>query len=83
MRVNVYKEELTEDIAVVTKTPKNLPSKLYGVSFYLESSPKLHKSPEDDDRSAVILWGTSPDKLLELLANATKAVERFKRQDTK
>jgi hypothetical protein len=82
MRVNVYREELTDDIEVVTKTPKNS-RELYGVSFYLESSPKLHKTHDDDDRGAVILWGESPDKLLELLSKATTAVERFKRQNSK
>jgi hypothetical protein len=76
MRVNVYKEEWNQEIEVVTKTPEG--KKLYGLRFYLESSPKLHNVDGDKDTSAVTFWEESPEKLLELLSRARSIVERFK-----
>jgi hypothetical protein len=55
MRVNVYEEELTDDLTIVTAEPE--PGKRFlGVRFYLKSSPALHNVATDDDRSAVTLW---------------------------
>lgn len=63
MRINVYAEELTDDITVVKTHAVNQDRTAFtgktfsGIRFYLESSDKLHNSPEDDDRSAVTFWG--------------------------
>lgn len=79
MRVNVYAEELTHRVKVVTKPEK---TKLTGICFYLElpatvdgknySGPFIHR-PEDDDSSAVTFWGT-PERLRQLLRNALVAL---------
>lgn len=60
MRVNVYSEELTDDIVLIEKRDivgeDGDPVTFYGVRWYLESSPKMHVTPHDDDRSAVTFW---------------------------
>ena len=54
-RFNVYHEELTNDVKVVTKRAEN--GKEYiGLRFFLESTESLHYTPENDDRSAVTFW---------------------------
>lgn len=55
MRINVYTEELTDDIRIVkttAKTGKSYPA----VRFMLESSDRLHNKSDDDDRTAVTFW---------------------------
>ena len=81
MRINVYKEELTDRVKVVSKTAEKI--KYYGVRFYLElpatvdgkqhKSPFMHQ-PGDDDSSAVTFWG-SRDRLHELMATAVQALD--------
>ena len=51
MRVNVYAEELTQDVQIVEKNGH------HGLRFYLHSPHQLHHRPDDDDRSAITLWG--------------------------
>jgi hypothetical protein len=65
MRVNIYGEELTDRIEIVTKEVNG--RVFTGVRFYLElpvtvngeqhRGPFLHR-PGDDDSSAVTFWGT-------------------------
>lgn len=55
MRVNVYAEELTDEVKVV-ETTADTGRKFYGLRFFLCSPEELHHSPGDDDRSAVTLW---------------------------
>ena len=77
MRVNVYAQEITSRLEIVTATAENTRATFYGLRFYLESSDKLFppKHP-DDDSSAVTFWiksgkdGYMPgdeDKLLHIL----------------
>lgn len=71
MRVNVYAEEMTEKVEVISKTTAD--GTFTGVRFYLElpvtlpmngegsvnqvvRGPFIHK-PGDDDSSAVTFWG--------------------------
>lgn len=54
MRVNVYSEELTEDIEIIEPSERNHGH--YGIRFYLASSPALDCEEGDDDRSAVTFW---------------------------
>ncbi len=54
MRINVYAEELTQDIEVVTKVVDG--RTFYAVRLFLKSPPELHHTVEDDDRSAITLW---------------------------
>lgn len=59
MRLNVYAEELTDEVDVVTKVVEDEEfgrRVFYGVRLYLKSPPELHHSTEDDDRSAITLW---------------------------
>lgn len=64
MRVNVYAEEMTDRIEIISKT---IDGQVFtGIRFYLElpvtvageqlAGPFIHK-PGDDDSSAVTFWG--------------------------
>lgn len=59
VRINIYAEELTNEVEVVTKTVTDDEfgeRTFYGLRFYLKSPPELHHSADDDDRSAVTMW---------------------------
>lgn len=92
MRINVYAEELTDEVEVVRKevTDENFGCRtFYGVRMYLKSAPELHADPEDDDRSAITFWvpwtrkdGHQPQTLIELLTNmAFSVAEEFGPKD--
>lgn len=55
MRINVYSQELTEEVVEVSKV-SNTGIEYKAVQFVLHSSPMLHHPPMDDDRSAVTFW---------------------------
>ena len=55
MRVNIYSQELTEELLEVSKV-SNTGVEYKAVQFVLHSSPMLHHPPQDDDRSAVTFW---------------------------
>lgn len=55
MRINVYSQELTDEIADVQKV-SNTGLTYSAVQMILHSSPMLHHPPQDDDRSAVTFW---------------------------
>jgi hypothetical protein len=55
MRINVYNEELTSDVQVVTVEPRP-GRKFIGVRLMLKSPSGLHHTPQDDDRSGVTFW---------------------------
>ncbi len=71
MRVNVYAEEMTEQVEIITK--ENDDGKFTGVRFYLHlpvtvqgkqiKGPFIHK-PGDDDSSAVTFWGKQDLRLV-------------------
>ena len=84
MRVNVYAEELTDRVEIVSK---EIDGHTYtGVRFYLElpvtingsnyTGPFLH-SPGDDDSSAVTFWGKT--QLRKLLAEGIRKLDLHKR----
>src|SRR5437660_12082418 len=62
MRVNVYAEELPalsvttsgRDIAIVEKVVDG--KHFYAIRLFLQSSPMLHNTTTDDDRSAITFW---------------------------
>jgi hypothetical protein len=54
MRVNLYEEELTDEIKLVTTEAEG--RTFYGVRFFLASANELHHTASDDDRSAVTFW---------------------------
>jgi hypothetical protein len=79
IRLNIYAEELTDEVEVTTKTvfdAKFGERTFYGVRLFLKSPEELHADPADDDRSAITFWvkwtaadGTDPTILLSALAN--------------
>lgn len=80
MRVNVYAEEMTDKVEIVSK---EIDGQIFtGVRFYLElpvttpdgeiSGPFIHR-PGDDDSSAVTFWGKR--NLLFVLQAAIKSLD--------
>lgn len=67
MRINVYSQELTDEVNVLEKT-SNTGLVYSAVQMMLHSSPMLHHPPEDDDRSAVTFWLPKSKARRELLA---------------
>lgn len=66
MRINVYSQELTNEIAKVEKV-SNTGLTYSAVQLILHSSEFLHHPPKDDDRSAVTFWlPKSPERREEL-----------------
>lgn len=55
MRINVYSQELTDEVNLVSKE-SNTGVTYHAVQLMLHSSPMLHHPPQDDDRSAVTIW---------------------------
>lgn len=69
MRINVYSQELTDEVATVEK--KSNTGLVYSaVQLILHSSPMLHHPPKDDDRSAVTFWLPKSPARREALAQA-------------
>lgn len=59
MRINVYAEELLTDrcVELVSKKVKETGRVYYGVRLYLNSPDSLHFDEDDDDRTAITIWG--------------------------
>lgn len=55
MRINVYSQELTKEVQLVSKVA-DTGIRYYGVRMYLASPDILHHTKEDDDRSAITFW---------------------------
>lgn len=55
MRLNVYSQELTNEIELVEQIA-NTGVKYHAVRLILHSSEKLHHPLKDDDRSAITFW---------------------------
>jgi hypothetical protein len=55
MRINVYSQELTKEIKVISKKA-DTGLVYHGVRMYLASPDILHHTEEDDDRSAITFW---------------------------
>ena len=73
MRVNIYSQELTEEVIRIEKFSNT--GKLYvGAQLILHSSHFLHHPPADDDRSAVTFWLPSSAKRNILLSNAFQKI---------
>lgn len=69
MRINVYSQELTDEVNVLEK--KSNTGLIYSaVQIMLHSSPMLHHPPHDDDRSAVTFWLPKSTERREALAKA-------------
>lgn len=69
MRINVYSQELTDEVGTVEKV-SNTGLTYSAVQLMLHSSPMLHHPPADDDRSAVTFWLPKSAERREALAKA-------------
>lgn len=67
MRINIYSQELTDEINTVEKV-SNTGLTYSAVQLMLHSSPMLHHPPSDDDRSAVVVWLPKSRERRQLLA---------------
>lgn len=56
MRVNVYGQELSRFVSLVTQENREKSQVFFGVRFALLSQPLESCVSEDDDRSAVTFW---------------------------
>jgi len=55
MRINVYSQELTNEVVTIAKE-SNTGVVYHAAQLILHSSERLHHPPQDDDRSAVTFW---------------------------
>ena len=69
MRINVYSQELTDEVIEISKV-SNTGIEYKAVQFVLHSSPMLHHPPADDDRSAVTFWLPQSERGLHQLMTA-------------
>lgn len=75
MRINVYSQELTNEVKLISKE-SNTGLVYSAVQLMLHSSERLHHPPEDDDRSAVTIWlPKSPQRRLELADALTRMAQ--------
>jgi hypothetical protein len=75
MRINVYSQELTDEVALVEQKADT--GAVYsGVRFMLHSSPRLHDRPGDDDRSAITFWLPRSPGRREILAETLERMAR-------
>jgi hypothetical protein len=73
MRINVYSQELTDEVLVVAKE-SNTGVTYHAAQLILHSSEKLHHPPEDDDRSAVTFWLPKSKERREQFAKAFEKI---------
>jgi len=67
MRINVYSQELTDEVKTIEKTADT--GVVYSaVQLMLHSSHMLHHGAGDDDRSAVTIWLPKSARRREILA---------------
>lgn len=69
MRINVYSQELTDEVQTLEKV-SNTGLVYSAVMLMLHSSERLHHPPQDDDRSAVTFWLPKSAERREALAKA-------------
>jgi len=84
MRINIYAEELmfpedARSIEVVQKLA-DTGKTFFGVRLFLYSSEFLHHGLDDDDRSAITIWGPR-EKIAALLRKMADGIESAKLED--
>lgn len=78
MRINVYSQELTDEVILVAKE-SNTEVTYHAAQLILHSSDRLHHPPQDDDRSAVTFWMPKSQERREEMAKAfEKIAELFR-----
>jgi hypothetical protein len=78
MRINVYSQELTDEVVLIEKV-SNTGLTYSAVQLILHSSERLHHPPMDDDRSAVTFWLPKSKNRREELALAFENMARMVR----
>lgn len=73
MRINVYSQELTDEVIQITKG-SNTGVEYHAAQLVLHSSPMLHHPPMDDDRSAVTFWLPKSPHRRESMAKAFEKI---------
>lgn len=73
MRVNIYSQELTDEVKLVVKA-SDTGSVFHAAQLILHSSPMLHHPPSDDDRSAVTFWLPKSQARREEMARAFERI---------
>lgn len=73
MRINVYSQELTEEVIQVEKG-SNTGVVYHAAQLILHSSERLHHPPEDDDRSAITFWLPKSQSRRESMAKAFEEI---------
>lgn len=89
MRINIYSQELTKEVALVGKETTGEdgnPVTYYGVRMYLASPDILHHTEDDDDRSAITFWIPNANRftqydLADILRKMAVIVELAPHQD--
>lgn len=72
MRVNIYSQELTDEVELVEKPGH------HGIRLFLHSSELLRHPPEQvDDRSAITIWLPRSEERRTILASALHAMARL------
>ena len=73
MRINVYSQELTDEVLLVEKG-SNTGVTYHAAQLVLHSSLHLHHPPQDDDRSAVTFWLPQSAERREAMAQAFERI---------
>lgn len=76
MRINVYSQELTDEVNLIHKE-SNTEVVYSAIQFILHSSEKLHHPPADDDRSAITFWLPKSEKNRRMLSDAFLRASRL------
>jgi hypothetical protein len=79
MRINVYSQELTDEVIAVSKV-SNTGIEYRAAQLILHSSSMLHHPPEDDDRSAVTFWLPTSQERRAKMAAAFEEIARIFRE---
>jgi len=79
VRLNIYSQELTKEVELVSKTA-DTGITYYGVRMFLASPKVLHHTDDDDDRSAITFWipnaqSMSQDDLARVFYKLSELVE--------
>ena len=76
MRINVYSQELTDEVILIEKQ-SNTGIVYHAAQLVLHSSDKLHHPPMDDDRSAVTFWLPKSKERREEMAKAFEEIAKL------
>lgn len=79
MRINVYSQELTNEVLMIDKQ-SNTGVTYHAAQLVLHSSPMLHHPPQDDDRSAVTFWLPKSQSRREEMAQAFERIAAIFRE---